>query len=639
MNQIRPFKSMCKKVATGCLRLVPCREVARAEEPLLARQSARNDALHTSARVVRLITLVLIFSSPTVAGVDIEKDYPPLPDFEKRVDYVAWFEQAAAKRGDQDSYRAYARFMPELIGSKVEKADWPEFAGMLTMERPPAEAGVAGPAADGSLFSGARGPFPWDPERKPQWEASHQRTREILKQLSSAAKAGPLVWPTGLDGSRDDLANRLTSVLLPHLHPLRRCVHGGLEAAWRVRKGKSSTVSFVKVVETNLRTAGQLDGTPILLEHLVACAIRAKTYEHIRWALAHGLLPAKHSGRVARILDTVDGRALECTLAVRGECAVSLDVLQYVYGPLTGGGIKLNGNRYREITGQNMGAMNRFGLGAQVESDPAGAAKAIRDGYAAIEALMRPGYEDQHYRAIVGHIDRINNFSQITKAMRPAGDFGKIYVTTAVTEASRRGTRLLAELFAHKAKTKKWPQTLASLKGKGIEAVRQDVFRDEPFVYLVVDREPILYSVGPDGQDDGGMHDPNWQSGGDYVFWPIPDSAELIAASRLMRLPDKKLTPLARIGAGIKGKRVVVSAAVAEISSQPDAEHGHRYSVVLEQADTRIELVYFQALADRLTGNQKIAPGKRVRVRAKVRVEDGKAKLHLTDPLNLVIEE
>ncbi len=636
MNRNPGVRRRCEQGATGCLQQETGPGTTRADEPPVAPAWCSMDAFKARSLVVRLLAIVAVFASGAVAEVDIEKDYPPLPDFETRVDYVAWFEKAAAKRGDQDAYRAYARFMPELVESNVKKEEWPEFAGMLTTARPAAE---ADPAAEASLFSGALGPFPWDPKRKQDWEASFRRSRKVLKQFAAASKAGPLVAPTGLDASRDDRANRLMFATLRHTGYSAACAGGQLETAWRMEDGKVSAKRFLEAVETNLHLANQLRDALFHGEHQAAHVARHLTYRNIRWALAHEVLKPKEAARLAGALAKLDRQPLDLSKIMRGECAIYLDALQYVYGPLTGGGLKLNGNRFREITGQSLGAMNRFGLGARVERDPQEAAKAIRDGYAAIEELMTPGYTEETYHAIKGHTDRINGFNNVTKAMNMAGNYAQLYLNTAQCEAHRRGAHLLVELFAHKAKKKAWPKTLKSLKGKGVDALKEDVFRDESFVYMLVDGEPVLYSVGPDGKDDGGTHNAEGVPGTDLVFWPIPHSAELIAASRLMRTPAKKLTPPARIDARMKGKRVVVSASVAETSSRPDAEHGHRYSVILEQKEVKLELVYYQGLADRLTRHQKIASGKRLRVRAKVGIEDGKAMLELTDPLDLVIEE
>ena len=50
-----------------------------------------------------------------------------------------------------------------------------------------------------------------------------------------------------------------------------------------------------------------------------------------------------------------------------------------------------------------------------------------------------------------------------------------------------------------------------------------DPYSDEPLVYRVEGESFILYSVGEDFFDDGGI-DVTWdqsQSGGDRVFWPV----------------------------------------------------------------------------------------------------------------------
>ena len=575
-------------------------------------------------------------------GADVPDDFPPLPNFERRVDYVAWYEEESTRDGTTPAYAAYARFMPELVGGDVAKEDWPDFAGMLTGATPTPTGFAGAQPTDRIAWPG---PAPWFPDRKPEWEDAYQRTKAVLKQFTSASKKGPLVTPSGLQTGADNSSGLLKNMRLAHLEYIRQCARGRLESAWRMNDGKVSTKRFISAISANLRTANQLRDSMFIVEQSSALEIRYETYTHLRWAFAHGVLAEKDAAKIVKVLRKLDKDPIDASNTLKGQCALWLDALQYVYGPVAGGGLKLNGNRYREVTGQSMGVTNRFALGARIESDPKGAAKAILEGHADIRQHMRPGYDPEHHHAIPTLADRMRDFNKVTRGLMlmVGSEYGRIYIESARCEAHRRATRLVAELFAHKARKGEWPAKLSKLGKKTPKKTRRDAFRKKSFVYRLRDDGPLLYSVGQDGEDDNGQHDPHWgagRRGGDFVFWPLPESEELLAASRLNRVAEKKLTPLSAIDADLMGKTVTLAAEVTETSSRPSKKHGHRYSLILTAGDASIELFYYQDIADRLSVNQKqIKSGVKIRARAEVAESDEGPALRLTAPLNIAVEE
>jgi len=577
-----------------------------------------------------LIHILLMFWCFGSLGGNVPKDFPPLPDFQKRVNYIAWYKQARHVSDVDNAYLAYARFMPGLIGSTVSKSDWPKFDGMLTATEEQRKARY--PRWDG--------PMPWDPRRHPRWEDSYQRTKGILKQYAAAAKKKTLVAPPNKNGESDTLDNLLVSILLPHLANLNRpCSRGIREAAWRMKDGRISGKRFARAVHTNLRVAHQLKDSVFMIEGLTSVAIRQRTYRNIRWALAEGILSKKHVVALAKLLRRIDRDSVDMAPVLRGECAFLLDALQYVYGPITGGAPRFNGKRYQEVTRQNMGAANRFALGARLARNPQAAAKAILDAHVAMIPHMQPGFDKKHMQALGDLYERMKKSSKVTKALLlGSSGYGRVYQIAAQCEADRRATHLLAEIFAYKARRGKWPKSLKALGKRAGKLIKQDVFRGKPFVYILHGDGPVLYSVALDGTDDGGQHNDHWVNG-DYVFWPIPDSAELLAASRLYRVPDEKLTAISAIDAKRKGKTVFVSAEVASISSRPSKKHGLRHTVGLSQGGATIELFYYESVGKKLTENQKFKPGMRIRVEAVVVEGSGHTpRLKLSDARNLAIE-
>ena len=67
------------------------------------------------------------------------------------------------------------------------------------------------------------------------------------------------------------------------------------------------------------------------------------------------------------------------------------------------------------------------------------------------------------------------------------------------------------------------PENLEVLVSEGyLSRIPIDPFSNQPLIYKKNNGSFLLYSVGQDFDDDGGLHDDNWgRTDGDYVFWPV----------------------------------------------------------------------------------------------------------------------
>jgi hypothetical protein len=85
---------------------------------------------------------------------------------------------------------------------------------------------------------------------------------------------------------------------------------------------------------------------------------------------------------------------------------------------------------------------------------------------------------------------------------------------------------LLTTLALHRYEMDKgrFPESLAQLVSAGyLDSVPMDAYSDGPLVYRPTEGDFVLYSVGADFDDDGGVHS-KWgqdEEGGDQVFWPV----------------------------------------------------------------------------------------------------------------------
>ena len=91
-----------------------------------------------------------------------------------------------------------------------------------------------------------------------------------------------------------------------------------------------------------------------------------------------------------------------------------------------------------------------------------------------------------------------------------------------------RQDAVLLALACHRYKraNDQWPTSLDQLEGKWIDRTPIDRLNGKPLRFTIKDNAPMIYSVGHDGDDDGGVNtdsDAPWMDrngDGDWVVWP-----------------------------------------------------------------------------------------------------------------------
>lgn len=83
-----------------------------------------------------------------------------------------------------------------------------------------------------------------------------------------------------------------------------------------------------------------------------------------------------------------------------------------------------------------------------------------------------------------------------------------------------------------------WPASLADLSPRYLPTVPADRFDGQPLRYRLVDGQPVIYSIGVDGDDDGGRA-PDSESGRRWVRqWQPPSVVETLKAQGSPEVPD-----------------------------------------------------------------------------------------------------
>ena len=98
----------------------------------------------------------------------------------------------------------------------------------------------------------------------------------------------------------------------------------------------------------------------------------------------------------------------------------------------------------------------------------------------------------------------------------------------ARNESLINAARIVVALERYRLENDAWPESLGTLIPDYLERVPLDAPSSDPFSYRVTDGEALLYSLGADGDDDGGRHNENALRGGsdadgDVVLFPVPE--------------------------------------------------------------------------------------------------------------------
>ena len=83
----------------------------------------------------------------------------------------------------------------------------------------------------------------------------------------------------------------------------------------------------------------------------------------------------------------------------------------------------------------------------------------------------------------------------------------KILQTETTGQLERRLTQLALMLAAYKSDHGEYPASLAELSPAYLATVPIDLFTGKPLIYSRVEKKYVLYSVGPNGDDDNGKKD------------------------------------------------------------------------------------------------------------------------------------
>lgn len=445
-----------------------------------------------------------------LAGSDLP--FPPKADFKTRIDYLSYYRDELLDQGGDNAYPYYAAFMQEPGDVPGSKPEWPTLVNMFKNA-----------AADTV-------PGPWNPREHADWESSNQAAQSLLAMFEQATQhenyASPVQYePKTLEDAESEPL--LLGILLPTLSQHRDLSRQTLADAWRTENGHVSPEKMIHALQTTLRGAAHLHQGPTLIEQLVGTAEQNLAHDTARRALQGGVFgDAAQMRQALDVLRSNDPPAAEPARALRGEYAMAMDTVQYMFEPSTPGGPPApNAARINKV-----GAMGITEPGAvenmlKMNSDDVTRTVDAFDAYyRELAAQMRVGYPSVRAADVMATQQKYVDTSPVTHAFVPA--LSRVYQMRARNEASRRATQLAYAVQIYKAETGNWPASLSELPAEFGDTMRTDPFSGQTFGYRMTRDGPLIYSLSENGRDDGGIHSAKWDDGrkpgegDDHVFWP-----------------------------------------------------------------------------------------------------------------------
>ena len=427
---------------------------------------------------MRRFSTLAIWLVPALAVAD----EPPKPDLKSPVDYVAWVNEeygGSIKNNAATQYQqAYAAFVGpnESLNEELGKT-----VGTLY-----------GWQEDG-------------PGTLPQWIRANQH---CLRLFTAATRVPQCYF------RRSSESGLLIDALYPHMVEVRN-VAKVLAVRARLRLADGNVSGALDDVCTILRAARHLRAHPSLLEYLSAYGISRLAYETL-WAfptLATRRLdydnifkrlrsedpkpPAPLSQlriEKVRFWDTLQRppeRQQDPLLKTRADLEIALAQLEEIYAPYD----RFFVEKYTEARKLN---------------------DKMQEEFENIRVQIVPGREGEAIRASVRLLASITHL-----AVWQASVFHRQLQT------QRNATRVILAMHAFKAKHNRWPQTLSEATPGNLGQFRADPFSGQDLRYRIDGGKPLLYSVGRDGEDDGGRWPREqgkikrgWREDGDFIFWP-----------------------------------------------------------------------------------------------------------------------
>jgi hypothetical protein len=403
--------------------------------------------------------------------------------------------------------------------------------------------------------------WPGSPEKWPglrDWLLAHQEGLEQARAAAAKRSLGFLFGPNGsardaelfptLTSYKDDESTRagviLYSVLLPHLTDLPR-IAVALAADAHLAREQGDPARAEADLTAILHMGDQLHaGNGFTVVDLVALHLRSVVLDGIEAVLLDGRADA---GTVQRLSHSLAGPSRAADLvSLTGERNAVHDVIQRMYtddgngnGHMTWRGIALASSAYepRDERQWRMIALQSPVMTASREE----ITRDIDEYFNLCQAQLAQPLRDADWSQTEERVKRWKaDMARFWPAAIAAPSFANAHRMAETYLGRRDGMLIALASEAYRLRTGKYPDTLAPLAPEYFSHLPVDRINGGPLHYRLVNGRPMVYSVGADGDDDGGKvtrhrfglggidQSPQWHlkaqeaADGDWILYPSP---------------------------------------------------------------------------------------------------------------------
>jgi hypothetical protein len=316
----------------------------------------------------------------------------------------------------------------------------------------------------------------------------------------------------------------MIGILLPTLSNLRELTRvSAVEARIAEANGDYDTAADSYL--TAFAAAGQTARGVTLIESLVGTAMERMVGDGLLDMYARDADGTMDYVAMAERLDRAQVERRPMADTIQFERAMVLDMIQRVYevNPDTGNcrvseeGLHTFQNMLGDAPGNELGELGlglAFGqMGFERVTDDTNAY------YDEMTHAMQSDYPTarQELVDLESTIERGGSHANpVLSTMAPS--LGRAYQMDRQTETNRRAIDTVTRLRAYRQQFGQYPDSLESIASDSII----DPLANEPFVYYRDGDDFVLYSVGHNGTDEGGVHN-HRATENDYKYWPRPE--------------------------------------------------------------------------------------------------------------------
>ncbi len=287
------------------------------------------------------------------------------------------------------------------------------------------------------------------------------------------------------------------STLLPHFLPLRHANWVLLlrsTANLELGRGKEA----LKDTELGFRLSDSIKGEPLLISHLVRIALYRMNVQIVKEGLNRHAWDDTDLARLQELLGSAD-LLKEYQQAIRGERAYSTSGIETIME---------NDSALREVTGTQDFLTGKFMPRGWIHQNQLWAARWLQDYMIPIvdpaNRRVRPETAAKATDAMDEMLKQFTPYTMFAKLMVPAVTKVSIRTTEIHTQVDQAIIACALERFY--VANKSYPETLPQLVPKHLATLPHDAITGEPMKYQrTTDGSYKLYSVGWDGQDNGGL--------------------------------------------------------------------------------------------------------------------------------------